>query len=177
MRRTARLTVFMLALGLSWAQAQESGEGKEADKNNAISVFVGALSNLDTNETGAAVGVDYTREVSEKFGIVGLAEWANAGEREGAFGGGIEWKPGGGFKLLFAPGVIVEKSDDDETSDEDGDSGGSSRETLFFFRTGIGYELEVSNVPLTPTFYFDIVDSEDGVDVHLVYGIAISILF
>jgi hypothetical protein len=73
----------------------------------------------------------------------------------------------------------VEKSDDDETSDEDGDSGGSSRETLFFFRTGtgIGYELEVSNVPLTPTFYFDIVDSEDGVDVHLVYGIAISIRF
>lgn len=78
---------------------------------------------------------------------------------------------------MFAPGVIVEKSDDDETSDEDGDSGGSLRETLFFFRTGIGYELEVSNVPLTPTFYFDIVDSEDGVDVHLVYGIAISILF
>lgn len=87
MRRTAWLTVFMLALGLSWAQAQESGEGKEADKKNAISVFVGALSNLGTNETGAAVGVDFTREVSEKLGIVGFAEWANAGEREGAFGG------------------------------------------------------------------------------------------
>ena len=42
---------------------------------------------------------------------------------------------------------------------------------------GIGYEFEVSNVPLTPTFYFDTVDSEDGVDVHLVYGMAISISF
>jgi len=81
------LTAFMLALGLSWAQAQESGLGEVAEKKNAISVFVGALSNLDTNETGAAVGVDYTREVSEKLGIVGLAEWANAGGREAAFGG------------------------------------------------------------------------------------------
>ncbi len=171
------LTAFMLALGLSWAQAQESGLGEVAEKRNAISVFVGALSNLDTNETGAAVGVDYTREVSEKLGIVGLAEWANAGGREAAFGGGIEWKLGGGFKLLFAPGLIVEKTDDDETSDEDGDSGGSSRETLFFFRTGISYEFEVSNIPLTPKFYFDTVDSEVGVDVHLVYGMAISISF
>jgi hypothetical protein len=36
---------------------------------------------------------------------------------------------------------------------------------------------EVHHVPLTPTMYVDLVDSDDGVAVHLVYGLTIEIPF
>lgn len=182
MKRTCWLTAVVLSLGVSLAQAQEpAGAEEDAEPKNAIGVYVGALSNLETNETGPGVGFDYAREVGEKFGVVGIAEWANAGEREAMFAGGLEWKPGGNIKLVFAPGVVLtkveEEDSDEDSSDDDGDSESFSREALFAFRTGIGYMFEVSHVPLTPMIYFDIVQSDDGVDAHLVYGLTIDIPF
>ncbi len=95
MKNSVRLTAILFALSVPWAWAQEpAAEEEEAELKNEIGVFVGALSNLETDETGPGVGFDYTREASEKLGIVALAEWANAGDRDAMFGGGIVWKPG-----------------------------------------------------------------------------------
>ena len=178
MMKTYWLTAAMLTLGVSWAQAQEpAGAEEDAEPKNEIGVFVGALSNLETKETGPGVGFDYTREVRERLGVVGFVEWANAGEREAMLGGGIEWKPGGNIKLVFAPAVVLTKVEDEDSSDDDSKSESFSREAVFAFRTGIGYMFEVSHVPLTPMIYFDIVQSDDGVDAHLVYGLTIDIPF
>ena len=65
--------------------------------------------------------------------------------------------------------------EDEDSSGGDTDSGSLSTETSFAFRTGIGYMFEVSNVPLVPILCFDIVDSDDGVDAHLVFGLTIDI--
>ena len=178
MKHTSWLTAVMLALGVQWVHAQEPVRaGEEAEPKNDVGVFVGALHNLETDETGPGIGFDYTRDFTEKLGVVGIAEWANAGEREAMFGGGLELKPGGAIKLIFAPTVILEPVDDDDSSAGDSDAGSFSRETSFAFRTGIGYMFEVSNVPLVPTLYFDVVDSDDGVDAHLVFGLTIDIPF
>ncbi len=179
MKRIIWLTIVMLTLGVSWLHAQESaGAEEEVEYKNDIGVFVGALSNLETKETGPGIGFDYTREVAEKIGIVGIVEWANAGEREAMIGVGLEWKPGGNIKLVFAPAVIIEKVEEDASSEDGSDSdNGSSSSAVFAFRTGIGYTFEVSHVPLTPIIYFDLVQSDDGVDAHLVYGLTISIPF
>lgn len=169
MKTTAWLTVVTLALSVSVAGAQESAESEEGEPKNVVGLFAGALSNLETDETGPAIGADYTREVHEKLGIVAMVEWASAGSREAAFGAGVAVEPGGGVKLVLAPGVIFEKTLEEEGSTE--------RETLFVFRTGFGYKFEVSGVPLVPTINFDIVESEDGVDLHLVYGVSVEIPF
>ena len=169
MKILPRVAILLVLLSTTFAHAQEAGETEDARTKNVIGLFVGALSNLETNETGPAIGVDYTREVHEKLGIVASAEWASAGEREAAFGGGLEVKPGGGFKLVLADGIILERTDEED--------GSSSREAEFVFRTGFGYELEVSGVPLVPTINFDIVNTEDGVDLHLVYGLSVEIPF
>ena len=151
-----------MALTVSWAHAQEDAE--EPEPKNDLGLFVGSLTNLEADESGPGIGLDYTREFTEKLGVVVLAEWANAGEREAMFGGGVEIKPGANIKLVFAPAVVIEKEDD-------------STSGVFAFRTGIGYMFEVSHVPLTPIAYFDIVDSEDGVDAHFVIGLTVDIPF
>ena len=169
MMKVPSIACVMVFSAASLTYAQEPADAEETQYRNSLALFVGALSNVETDETGPAIGVDYTREVRERLAIVALAEWANAGEREAAFGGGVEVKPGGNVKLVFAPGVILERTDEED--------GSSSRETLFVFRTGFGYELEVSGVPLVPTINFDIVDSDDGVELHLVYGLSVEIPF
>ena len=40
------------------------------------------LSNLAAKETGPSIGADFTRELTEVIGVVGLGEFAKAGERE-----------------------------------------------------------------------------------------------
>jgi hypothetical protein len=165
-RWAVAVAVTLATSGVSAVGAQErAGAAEEEETKNEIGIFVGALSNLDTDETGPGVGFDYTRELSETFGFGGLAEWANAGDREAMFAASFEWKPGARVKLVFAPGVVVGKEAD------------GSRSSSFAFRTGVGRELEVHHVPLTPTIYFDFVNAEEGVDIHLVYGLTIGIPF
>ena len=72
---------------------------------------------------------------------------------------------GAGIKLVSAPAVVLEKEDDDSTS------------ATFAFRTGFARGLEVNHVPLAPTIYVDLVDAEEGLRVHLVYGVTIEIPF
>lgn len=165
MKTTPWVIAVALTLGVSAAEAQApTRSDDETETTNEIGVFVGGLSNLDADETGPGVGFDYTKEMSETFGIGGLVEWANAGEREAMFAATFEWKPGADLKLIFAPGVVVEKD-------------GGSKKPVFAFRTGLGRMFEVNHVPLTPTLYLDLVDADDGVDVHLVYGLTIEIPF
>jgi len=164
------ILLLCLGLGVSFTQGQEDAgrdaTGDEPEKKNDIGVFIGALSNLDTKETGISLGVDYTRKLTDRFAITAIAEYANAGEREALFGAGIEVEPGGSFKLIFAPGVVLDRSEEEGSADE------SSLETLFAFRSGVGYVFELPKVEITPMLYFDLVDEADGVVAHLVYGLS-----
>lgn len=166
MQRPRYVMVLAIILCVSPAEAQAPNVAEEEpETKNDVGVFVGGLSNLETDETGPGVGLDYTRELSERFGVGALAEWARAAEREAMFGAALEWKPGAVVKLVLAPAIIVEKEEDD------------SRSAVFAVRTGIGRTFMVNHVPLTPTLYVDWVDSEDGLQVHLVYGLTIDIPF
>jgi hypothetical protein len=115
MKRSPRVIAAAVTLGVSALAAREAAGSEEeaAETKNEIGVFVGGISNLDTDETGPSVGFDHTREISERFGIGALAEWANAGEREAMFAATVDWKPGAGIKLVAAPGIVVEKEEDD----------------------------------------------------------------
>jgi len=90
-------------------------------------------------------------------------------------------KPGGNFKVLFAPGVIVEKNEDEPGNElpEAGDSAeGHSRQVRFVARLGVGYIFELSTVVLTPIVYFDLLEGvEDAVDAHFVYGLTVGFPF
>ncbi len=67
MRRIGLLV--LLAAGPASGQHAEHGSEHELEKRNEIAVFLGAISNLHTNETGPSLGADHTREVSETLGF------------------------------------------------------------------------------------------------------------
>jgi hypothetical protein len=185
-RRAMNVRVLVLSMSLSLitgiTRGQEAVENEaESETKNDLGVFVGALFNPTADETGPSIGVDFTRELTEVIGLTVVGEFAKAGEREALFVGGLQLRPGGNFKVLFAPGVIVEKNEDEHGNElhESGDSAeGFSREIRFVARLGVGYSFELSTVVLTPVVYFDLLEGvEDAVDAHFVYGLTIGFPF
>ena len=172
----------LLSLSTGIARGQEAPEHEaESETKNELSVFTGVLTNLAEKETGPSIGADFTRELTEVISLAILGEFAQAGEREALFAGGLVVKPGRNFKLVFAPGIILENEESDSSDEEhdgaesaEGHSGGGR----FVARLGVGYSFESSMVLLTPIIYFDLLEGvEDAIDAHLVFGLTVGFPF
>ncbi len=60
----------LLAAGPALGQhAEQHGSEHELEIRNEVALFLGALSNLHSSETGPSLGADYKREVSETLGF------------------------------------------------------------------------------------------------------------
>ena len=172
-----RIIALVVLLTAVPARAQHESEPAEheLESKNELGIFLGAISNLDAGETGPSVGVEYTRELNETFGIGLLAEFARAGEREALVAASFVVRPTAEIKLIVAPGLVVEKPLDEHASDEPSEAG---RAPGFLARLGIGYEVELSRFSLAPTLYFDLLEgTEGGTTAHLVYGVSIGFPF
>ncbi len=169
-----RLLIVAFCFVAAPAAAQEAAE-PEREKLNGIGIFTGFLTNFEADTTGPSAGMDYTRDLSPRIGIGAIAEFATAGEREALFAASLVVRLGEAFKLVAAPGLVLEKEQELESSSEQH----SSRQSRFVVRIGAGYGFEVSDdVELIPILYLDLIDGkEDSVDVHLVYGVTIDLKF
>ena len=168
------IVAFCFLASAAPAAAQEAAE-PEREKLNGIGIFTGFLTNFEADTTGPSAGMDYTRDLSPRIGIGAIAEFATAGEREALFAASLVVRLGEAFKLVAAPGLILEKEQELESSSEEH----SSRESRFVVRIGAGYGFEVSdNVELVPILYLDLIEGkENSVEVHLVYGVTVDLKF
>ena len=139
--------------GVVGAQEHEV-HAHEPEKKNEIGIFAGLLSNLEAKQTGPSIGADYTRELTHVIGIGVMGEFAKAGEREALVAGTFVLKAGENFKVVFAPGVILEKHEEghsEESSHGETSSEATSREVRFVARIGAGHSYELSGTVLTPS--------------------------
>ena len=106
----------------------------EPEKKNEVGLFAGGLTNLEAKETGPSIGAEYIRELTHIIGIGVMGEFAKAGEREALVAGTLVVKAGDNFKVVLAPGVIIEKKEEEhggDSHDAETSLEGSSRETSF----------------------------------------------
>jgi hypothetical protein len=174
------------AVSGSTARAQETHEAQgheehEAHKSNDIGVFAGGLTNLDKDESGPSLGVDYTRRLTPKIGIGVIYEYASTRlERENLIAGALVIEPGHNLKLTFAPGVVgvTEKEEEEHHGEDDHHEPPacceSTTSVIFVGRLGITYLFEFSRVSIGPAFFVDLIGNGE---VHLVYGVSIGFPF
>jgi hypothetical protein len=140
---------------------------------NDLGVFLGA-----TDEQGHDLqftyGLDYERRFSEHLGIGGLIDYAGGGLRNTVLAVPVFWHPGGGWKLIAAPGVEFHNGRGGGGEHATGDGGhgeADDDETHFLFRIGAGYHVHVSDHwGVVPTVDLDFVDGEEV----WVYGVGLA---
>ena len=108
------------------ATSQEESE-HEAEQLSEIGIFTGFLRNVEAHATGPSAGMDYTRELSPRIGIGAIAEFATAGKREALFAASLVVRPGEAWKVVAAPGVILEQELDSSSRSVLGAIGGRLR--------------------------------------------------
>ena len=127
----------------------ESKAHEEKEYRKGIALFGG--NTQDGSENGASIGLEYLYRISPHFSIGGLGEYAGGDFDSWVIGIPLYVRPYAGLYFRLAPGLEFEDS-----------------ETDFLFRTGLGYEFELSpGWLLAPDFNVDFVDGET----KLVYGL------
>jgi hypothetical protein len=154
---------------------EEHGEEGEhhghAYHPNEVGFFTG-VTNEKGHDAEFSIGFEYERRLSQRWGIGGLFEYTD-GLRNRIFAVPVYWHPGGGWKLIAAPGVehhdgrgVVlnpHKSDGPVEIDED--------ETYFLFRLGAAYDIHLGGSwGLAPGVNLDFVEGERV----LVYGVSLT---
>jgi hypothetical protein len=105
-------------------------------------------------DAGASIGLEYEYRVNPLFGIGAFGEYAGGEIDTWVFGIPGFIHPYAGWFIRLAPGLEFEGS-----------------ETLYFFRTGVGYEFELSpRWGLAPEFNMDILE---GNKTEFVYGLSL----
>jgi hypothetical protein len=144
------------ALFASPAVAQERHEAeREAEGRNHLALFVGGTAVDET--VRFTLGVDYERQLSERFGVGALADWALGGEgREFIFAVAGFYHPTPRIRLDLAPGLQRDALEG---------------ESEWVVRVGADYEFELrSGWNLSPNVNLDIGPEES----LLVFGIEIG---
>jgi hypothetical protein len=153
--RIVRLAV-AAALFASPAVAQERHEAeREAEGRNHLALFVGGTAVDET--VRFTLGVDYERQLSERFGVGAIADWALGGEgREFLFAVAGFYHPTSRIWLDLAPGVQRDALEG---------------ELEWVVRVGADYEFELrSGWNLSPNVNLDIGPKES----LLVFGIELG---
>jgi hypothetical protein len=158
----------LLAATLTGQEHGDRGEERAHEEHaNHAGLFVGAASHLHTDETGIAVGLEYSRRLTHRVYLDVFAEYASSKlERDLIFGIPLEVVPVGGLALWAGPGIEVLSVEEEETGTE-------KNETGFLLRVGAGYYLPLGRLTLRPTFNADYA----GGHWTLVYGAALGVPF
>lgn len=150
-------------------QAAEEAHETEEHHMNALAVFVGGTHAED--QTQGTLGVEYERHLASRVGLVLAFEYAGGDFREYILGAGVavNVNPVGG--LIFTVGAGLERQPvEEEHGEENGgdhevevasNGAAEGKESLFVFRLGITYEIELGRRWfLSPQFNLDLVDGE-----------------
>jgi hypothetical protein len=143
--------VYLLAVAFT-AAAAEQGHGQHEEARhyhvNTAEVFIGGTyeDGEHGSEDGFTVGLTYERRLSELLGVGGFYEYAAGDFDKWSIGVPLFIHPYGGFRFELAPGMEHRDGDDD-----------------FLFRTGVGYEFELSERwMMMPEFNVDFVDGDES---------------
>ena len=142
---------WLLMSAICWAQDHhQPSAGHEASKHatphefhrNVLGVFLGS-NHHGRRDNDPALGIDYERRISRRFGIGALAEHAFGSEEFSVYAVPVSMHFGR-WKAYIAPGV--------EDSREHG--------AEFLWRIGGEYGFDVGPIEIAPQLNLDIVDSE-----------------
>jgi hypothetical protein len=144
-------------------EAAEEPHETEKHHMNALAVFVGGTHAED--QTQGTLGLEYERHLARRVGLVLAFEYAGGDFREYILGAGVAVNPVGG--LIFTAGAGLERRPVHEDHEEGhgvevaSNEGGGGKESLFLFRLGVTYEIELGERwYLAPQFNLDFVDGE-----------------
>ncbi len=148
----------LATLDLRLAAFEEDGPeaaAEEADWRNRIGLILGATTR--DGHTGATIGLEYERRLSDLIGVGAVAEVTPNG-REFVGAVPVFFHPVGGLGLSIGPGFSI----------EDGHA-------HFLVRFGIGWDFELhEGLSLAPTVSYDLTE---GTDDAIVYGLMVSFTF
>ena len=147
------ITAACLVIGLCGplpALAEES-EAHEEHHKNLLALFVGMTSE-DRRENGLALGIEYERRVSSRFGIGLLAEHTFGDIDANVYAVPFAYHTGR-WKFYVAPGI------------EDSDAGSES-----LVRIGGEYAFEVGSWEVSPQLDVDFVDGESVLVLGVTFG-------
>ncbi len=141
-----------------------SGHGHHS---NHLGIFFGASTQLQYDDTGFTIGLEYERFLGRHFGL-GLTVDVNATNLQRHFTASLPflYHATSGLKLWVAPGLEFGE-------EEDHDSHEKKNITYFLIQMGMGYSFFFDWFSLTPQFYVDWA----GGHWTLVYGVAAGIGF
>lgn len=164
------LVVLLFQAGLTFAESSEHDDtaGAEHFHRNMIAGFIG-ITGEDRRERALTLGVDYTRWVTQSFGIGFGAERAFGDLDFTVYTVPFSYRVGA-WKLFAAPGW--EDSDHTESVDH-GEQAEHAGGTEFLMRAGVEYAFEVGRHEVSPKFMIDYVND----DVVLVGGVSIGFGF
>lgn len=106
------------------------------------------------DELAFTMGLDYEYRLSRRWGIGALIDYAGGDLRSWVAGVPLFLHPGGGWKLVVAPGYEDKEGEDRE----------------FLVRVGAGYDFEVGGFSVLPSVQVDFVGDEETP----VYGLNIG---
>ncbi|MDH3732142.1 MAG: hypothetical protein OEU54_01350 [Gemmatimonadota bacterium] len=168
MRWFVAALAFLMASGwITDARAQEHEAEEGHHRPNALGVFFGAATHLATDEheaeTGFAIGIEYTRSLTDRLKAGALAEWASTERsRDFVFLIPFLYRTVGELFLVVGPGIELVSGEHEEPA-----------EVEFLARFGAVYEIELGRLVLGPQFNADVA----GGKWTLVYGTTVGVAF
>jgi len=137
---------------------------------NHTGSFVGASTHLDTEETGATLGIEYARVFSSRWGVAGYVEMvSSSAERDYIFIVGLLFYPWRGLGLVVGPGI--ERA---ETEVEHHGEVTTEKEMELILRFGGGYGWSITpDASLGPVVFADVVKDRWTI----VYGLGLTVGF
>jgi hypothetical protein len=158
------------------AEAAEHHEAAGHHHKHELALFLGA-----TDEPGHdpefSLGFEYEYRFAPRWGIGGLFDYAGGELRNTVLGIPVYWHPGGGWKLIAAPGLEHHNGRNGESgahakSDAHGEA--DKDETYFLIRLGVAYDIHIgSRYGLAPAINLDLVNNEEV----WVYGLNFAVKF
>jgi hypothetical protein len=165
----ALLLVPVLALADEETSERANTREHEHHKNH-MGGFLGASTHLDTDDTGATLGVEYARMMSKSWAIAGYIEMvSSSAERDFIFLVTALFYPWRGLGVGVGPGFeVVEKEVDHHGEIK------TEKEAEFILRFGGGYGWSITpEVSLGPVVFADVTRSRWTI----VYGVAWTVGF
>ncbi|MFV1988385.1 MAG: hypothetical protein ACC682_13980 [Gemmatimonadota bacterium] len=163
----ALLVAALVSVGMTTAVSAQEHEAEGEHRPNAFAVFLGGAAHLASegkeSESGVAIGLEYTRRLSDRFKLGALAEWASSEEsRNFVFLVPLYARVAGNFFLVAGPGIETVPGEGEEKD-----------ETGFLARFGAVYEIELDRFVIGPQINADVADG----NWTLVYGLTFGIAF
>ena len=159
-----------LAAPVSYAQEVESestksGVGEEARHRHAVSLFLGAATHTDRNETGAAIGLSYAFRIAPKWALGVKAEYASSTlERDWVLLASVAFEAAERLEFLLGIGPELANRSEGEMQSVD--------EVEALLRLGVAYAFRVNQrMVLSPEFNADFGSSQ----VTFVYGLVLTL--